>query len=255
MRRVLYLLVTLLALALLAEVALTVLVQRGMERALARRYGLPDDLEVAVGAFPFLVSLARERIGELRLSWRGECLLSHAGGESAVTYHCVAYLYDVEVSFASLLRGDLQMRSLSRVDAHLDIPLTEAATLLGVDDVTVTGDGGLLVTSAEGGERRYGVRVIGDDGIAFSTDIDSGGPGGVSSEPVPQAQGGEPNFRLSGLPMEAKAVSATIDGDRIVIEISIPEWVSYLEYSTTTSDFKHEYELYGEVSVSSINMR
>jgi hypothetical protein len=216
------------------------------------RQNRPD---AAVGAFPFLVSLARGRIGELRLSWWGECLLSHAGGESAVTYRCVAYLYDVEVSFPSLLRGDLQMRSLSRVDAHLELPLAEAAHLLGVRDVAVTGDGGFLATGADGVERRYGVRVMGDDGIAFSTDAALESPGGGSAGPVPQVEGGEIRLRLYGLPLEARAVSATVDGERMVIEVSIPEWEGYLVSSTTASEFRYKDELYGEVKSSSINMR
>lgn len=253
MRRFLYVMVALLVLALVAEFTLTVLAQRGMKKSLSRRYGLPPDIDVAIGAFPFIISLARKHLGELRLSWDGECLLSHRGRESAVAYRCVVYLYDVEIDAASLMRGDMKLHSATRVEAYIELPMREVAAFLGIGDVASTEEGRLASAGVEDGEHpyelHYAVRVVGEDAIAF---FDIGGKEGFAEDgAVSEGELDTEEMRVSihGLPLKTKTKSASLEGEKLVVEISISEWEGYLNASTGTEDFMHICELDIETKV------
>jgi len=243
LRRLLFALVIVLALLLGAEITLTVLCQKGMVRALSRQYGLPGDLEASIGAFPFIVSLARNRLGELRLSWRGECRLATAGGEGGIPYRCTAYLYDVELSMSSLMRGSLRIDSLSRMQAHIELDAGEVTALLGMGAFSGALSTGCLETSREGILYQYEVKVSGMNELTFSPVDVSRSENGVASDNEPVVNGGGFRAALQSLPLDAKLKNASLQSEKLVLEASFPEWEGYLESSTVSLQSNHKIKL------------
>ncbi len=225
MRKILFGLVLLVAVLLVLEVGVTLLSQKGMERALRSQYGLPSSLEVSINSFPFLVSLARNHLGQLDLSWDGEleCMVE-AGMSVPVAYSARASLYDVELSMPYLLGGKLAIKNISRVKAN--ISLIEEA----INDIflylrqTYTIEDDRIFLVEDGSKIQYKVKVAGIDEISFEPL-----PGYTANEnqdlnPNPKVK----TIKMHSLPMDARLQSASVSGGKVKIEISIPDWEGYL---------------------------
>lgn len=247
MRRFLFMLVIVIGLLLGAEISLTFLTQKGMERALSRQYGLPPDVEASIGAFPFILSLARNHLGELRFSWHGECSLASAAGAGEVSYHCVAYLYDVELSMPSLMRGNLRIDSLSRMQAYLEMEAREITSLLHVGIFSGTGDEGVIETLKDGIIYQYKVKVSGEHELSFAAVTEAWPGERGTTENKATVEGGVIRVELSGMPMEASLKKASLKGEKMELEISFPEWEGYLESSTLSLFSNHKIKLKSKI--------
>lgn len=243
MRRFLFTLVILLGLLLGAEISLTFLCQKGMQRALSRQYGLPSNVEASISAFPFILSLARNHLGELRFSWQGQCSLASAAGVGEVSYSCVAYLYDVELSMPSLLRGRLRIDSLSRMQAYLELEAREITSLLGIGILSGTGDEGVIETLMDGILYQYKVKVSGEHEFSLAVVMGTRPGESGTAEYKPTVEGRVILVEMSGMPMEAKLKRASLKGEKIELEVSFPEWEGFLESPTHSLYFNHKYEL------------
>ena len=135
MRKLLFSVIILVALLLGAEVGITLLSQHGMEKALSAQYELPSNLEVSINSFPYLISLFRNRLGELQLNWQGELQYGVDEGAAAnLPYTCRVNLYDVELNMPSLLTGKLEIRDISRLKALIYLETADINEALGISE-------------------------------------------------------------------------------------------------------------------------
>ncbi len=226
MRKILFMTLILAALLLAAEVGVTLLSQHGMERALRSQYELPSSLVVSINSFPYLVSLARNHIGELQMTWEGE-VQYHAGEGSLETmpYRGSVNLYDVELSMPSLLSGRLEVRDISRQKARISLGIEDLASALGMKKSSLTAEDGRLFMQIEGEKTQYKVKVAEETTLSFEP-LD-GSIEGTGSSPNPDE--GIKAIDFYYMPLDAKLSTACVKGEGIEIEISIPMWEGYLD--------------------------
>jgi hypothetical protein len=218
-------LVTLLALLLAAEVGVTLLSQHGMERALRSQYELPSSLEVSINSFPYLLSLARNHMGEVQLVWQAE--LQYQAGEGAIDsipYEGRVNLYDVELSMPSLLTAKLEIRQISRQKAEISMDIESLNQALGIHAGALVVENDRLYMDVKGEKTQYKVKVIGDNALAIEPYFESMVASGLYSNP----DYGVETVEFISLSLSAILLNASINGGRVVVEISIPMWEGYL---------------------------
>jgi hypothetical protein len=225
LRKILFSLVTFLALLLVAEVGITLLSQHGMEKALSSQYELPSSLEVNINSFPYLLSLARNHMGEVQLSWKSE-LPYHVGEDAAgsMAYEGRVNLYDVELNMPSLLTGKLELRHISRQKATISMDLEELKRAFGFNSGTLFLEDDSLFMRAGGEKTRCKVKVVGDDGLTIEPYGASTDGSGSYLNPDCELE----TVEFPELPIGAILLNASLMGDRVILEISIPMWEGYL---------------------------
>lgn len=230
LRRILFSLVFLVALALGLEIALTYLSQRGMEKALCSQYGIPGDLEVRINSFPFIMSLVRNHLGEIQLNWRGEMHGSFRERDVHFSYLCSVNLYDVELRMPSVLRGRLEIESLSRIRARLIVGLEDLKEIFG-GDVRLPSAGDTIEVHKNGDIFKYKVQVWGSKTLRFHPDDTSTSR---ASTPYNYEAGVKDcgiELILSEFPIDFSLRKASATDERLVLEISIKCWEGYLNSS------------------------
>ena len=225
MRKIVFSIIVLLALLLAAEVGVTILSQNGLEKAIRSQYELPDSLKVSINSFPFLLSLARNHLAELQLTWEDELDYGVEEGtlESMHYLGCVN-LYDVELNMPSLLRGKLEVRDVSRIKATLGVDIAWVNDSLGLGEDGFYAEEGRLYRG-EGDEKvRFKVKVTGSDTLTVEPYREY-----MSGEGLPQNPYVEVYTVVFGLlPLSAELENASLDGSNVVLNISIPMWEGYL---------------------------
>ncbi len=224
MRKLLFIIAALIALLLALEVGMTMLSQRGLAMALRGRYGLPDNLEARINSFPLLVSLARNHIAELQLRWRGELALDLEGSQEMLPCEGSARLYDVELDMPALLKGGLVLRGISRLQASVAMDKGAIAAMLGVEEEAISLESGRICLYSEGQEHKLRVKVKDGKTLAVEEVVGCGASSGSDSHGQPFVY----TFELSQIPMEGDLRTASVSGDRLVLEISIPMWEGFL---------------------------
>ncbi|MBN2025915.1 MAG: DUF2993 domain-containing protein [Actinobacteria bacterium] len=225
MRKILFGVIVIVALLLAVEVGITLLSQRGMERALSSQYDLPPSLEVSINSFPYLVSLFRNHLGELQLSWDGTLqYMVEDGAAEPLPYEGRVNLYDVELKMTSLLTGKLEIRDISRLKAYIYLDIEDLNRALGMDeDGFYTEDDRLYVTIG-GDKAQYRIKVKDDNTLYIEHLSVYTTSEGLPANGISQVE----TVQLIDLPMGSKLSLASIDGMRVVLAISIPLWEGYL---------------------------
>jgi hypothetical protein len=225
LRKILFSAMALIVLLLAAEVGVTLLSQHGMEKALRSQYELPESLEVSINSFPFLLSLARNHLGELQLSWDGELGYSPEEGRTEyMPYVGRVNLYDVKISMPLLLRGRLEIRDISRVKAEISIDDDAINEVFGSP-----GDGFLIdddkIYRIKGGEKiQYKVKTSKGTTLVIEPLNGYISDSGFTENTEEELQ----EVKLNGFPLEAKLHNASVRDGKVVLEISIPMWEGYL---------------------------
>ncbi len=224
LRKLLFLVALLIALLLGVEVGMTMLSQRGLAMALRGRYGLPEKLEARINSFPLLVSLARNHLAELQLRWEGDLSLEREGGLDMLPCEGNVRLYDVELDIPALLKGGLELRSISRLEASLALERGALAAMMGVGENEIWFESGRICLAVGGKKMKYRVKVQGDRTLALEEVVESSGGSGSGSYTQPSIY----TFEFTRVPMEGNLRTASVSGDRMLVEISIPMWEGYL---------------------------
>ncbi len=230
LRRIFLSLAVLGALALGLETAVTYLAQRGMERALKAQYRLDGDLKVGINSFPLAVSLARNRIRDLRLEWTGELLFRSEAGTVRVPCSCRVGMQDVELDMPAVIEGRLRIRSLSRLRSQVSLELAELGEVLG-GGTAVPGENGAVLVSGGSRESEYEVYITGPKRLEFRCrNASTAGQGdALKSQSEVEVEGY--GFDLEGLPLEFSLLKVGVDGGRLILNVSIKEWEGYLDAS------------------------
>jgi len=230
LRRVLLILALVGVLALGLETAVTYLAQRGMEEALRRQYGLPEGLRARINSFPLVLSLARNRIRDLRLEWEGEASFRSAERSTTVPYGCQLRLCDMELDMPAVLRGRLEIRSLSRLLSSLSFELPDLCPLLGASLLS-TDENGFIIARRGMEEVKYEVHVSGSRELEFRSLSASRNPSGSAGQDEPVIEGSSRVFALEGLPMEMTLLTAEVEGGKLSVRVKVDEWEGYLDAS------------------------
>ncbi|MBC7254043.1 MAG: hypothetical protein H5T72_08755 [Actinobacteria bacterium] len=230
LRRVLLILAAIGALALGLETAVTYLVQRGMEEALKRQYGLPEDLRARINSFPLVLSLARNRIRDLRLEWAGEASFRSEEGSTSVPYGCELRLCDMELDMPAVLQGRLEIRSLSRLLSSLSFELPELCPLLGVSFISDDGSG-FIIAGRGTEEVKYEVHVSGSREIEFRPLSSLMNSSGLPKNYEPVIEGLRKTFILEGFPLEITLLTVEVEEGKLSMRMRVDEWEGYLDAS------------------------
>lgn len=229
MRKILFALVLLLALLLAAEMVVTFLSQRGMEKAISSQYELPSSLKVSINSFPLILSLARNHMGELRLAWEGNLSCQCGEGEEMKpAYSAQVNLYDVELEMPSLLGGRLEIREISRIKAEIFLDETSINEIAGDYIGPVLIDDGDIYFVQDGEKVRYKVKVLDNRTLSFYPHSGYTGDSGSHDEAHPTLESGMTEVRLEGLPLDSRLEKASSDRGMLILEISIPMWEGYM---------------------------
>ena len=225
MRKLVFGLIALLSLFLVVEIGVTLLSQKGMERALQAQYDLPSSLQVSINSFPFILSLARNHLAELEVSWEQELeYVVEEGMYARVPCGTVVDLYDVELNMTSLFGGKLDIRSISRMKAIMSFDAKAIADLFGLPEEEFVIQDDEFFRILDGEKYQYKIKVNGDSSLELSpygrSTLDEGSSEKADS-PVEIAE-------FTSLPLGSSLKRASIDGGKVVIEISIPMWEGYL---------------------------
>lgn len=228
MRKLIFALIAVVALLFFLEIGVTLLSQKGMERALRSQYDLPDSLEVSINSFPFIVSLARNHLGELTLDWEGELeCTAEEGTAPLVPYQARVDLYDVELNMPSLLTGRLELREISRVKAFIFLDVKSLNEVFSLQDIELAVEGDELYGTTGGGEKAiYKVKVTDADTVTLTAEPASTSGEGFEKNPHVEVK----TMRILSLPMGARLQTASVDRGRLRLAISIPSWEGYLGF-------------------------
>lgn len=225
MRKIMFSVIILVALILAVEVGITLLSQHGMEKALSAQYELPSSLQVSINSFPYLVSLFRNHLGELQLSWQGELQYGVEEGAAAnMPYACRVNLYDVELNMPSLLTGKLEIRNISRLKAFIYLETADINEALGISTGGFFVHDDVVFLLADGEKTQYKVKVTDDNTLSLEPIMDYMHTGGSPADNEHRVE----TVVFMSLPMDAKLSYASIEGERVVLSISIPVWEGYL---------------------------
>lgn len=227
LRKLLIILAILGAMALGVESALTYLAQRGMEEALERQYGLEEGLKVAINSFPFVVSLSRNHIRELRLEWEGE--IHFVSGELDYSLPCSLEIrmQDVELDMPSVLRGRLVIRSLSHLRSRLLIAIAELDPLLGVGVAVPGSREGSSYTTTGGVVFEYKVEIYGENSVGFTPIISSTQAQRILAQGQPSIEGMAKIYNIEGIPLRFSLLSAVLRDGFLELNLDIKEWEEY----------------------------
>jgi len=229
LRKILFTLVILLAMLLAAEMVVTFLSQRGMEKAISSQYEMPSSLKVSINSFPLILSLARNHIGEIRLAWEGDFSCQCAEGEEAeLAYSAQVNLYDVELEMPSLLGGRLEIREISRIKAEIFLVETSINEFAGDYIGPVLIDDGDIYFIQDGEKVRYKVKVLDNRTLSFYPHSGYISDSESYDEAHPTLESGTTEVRLEGLPLDSRLVKASSDRGMLILEISIPMWEGYM---------------------------
>lgn len=229
MRKIIFSLVVFLALLLALEVGVTLLIQHGMERAMRSQYDLPSSLKVSINSFPLIVSLFRNHLGELRLSWEGDMESLAPGGEKTnPSYYGQVNLYDVELNMPSLLTGKLDIREISRIKAAITLDENSLNEALGRESGEIRIEDGEIFEVKDGQKIQYKVKVADDNTIAMEPYFGSISGVETSENTQGDVKAAPLEVELTGLPMNAALKRATSEGNKVVLEVSIPMWEGYI---------------------------
>jgi hypothetical protein len=230
LRRILFSVIILLALLLAFEVAVTILSERGIQKGLESQYGLPNDLKVSINSFPLTLSLIRNHLGQLKMTWEDQArTVTGDGHETDTPYYGQINLYDVELNMPALLRTRIEIRKISYIKAAMIIDaqgLNKAFSLPG-DDLIV--DQGEIYRKNSYPKVQYKVEVLKGDTLSLvpiSSSIENSGSSQDSQSAI------EPPLAFatfSNLPLQTKLESASVEGAMIVIDVSIPMWEGYIQ--------------------------
>jgi len=224
-RKLLFSAIVLIALLLAVEVGITLLSQRGMEKALSSQYDIPPSLEVSINSFPYLISLFRNHLGELQLSWDGTVQYSVEEGAAAnLPYEGRINLYDVELNMTSLLKGRLEIRDISRLKAYIYLDMADLNDVLGMPEGGFFIEDDRIYATIEGTKTQYKIKVTDENTVAIEPSSVSMPGEGLSENTLSQVQ----TIRFYDLPMGSKLTLASIKGERVMLAISVPMWEGYL---------------------------
>ncbi|MGQ9757635.1 MAG: LmeA family phospholipid-binding protein [Actinomycetota bacterium] len=224
LRKLLVILAILGAMVLGAETALTYLAQRGMEEAFEKQYGLEEDLRVAINSFPFIVSLARNHIRELRLEWRGEIHFVSGDVDHPLPCSLEISMQDVELDMPSVLRGRLVIRSLSYLSSRLLIGIADLVPLLGGGIAVPGGVEGSSYMATGEVDFEYKVEIYGDKSICFTPIMASTQAQRLPSKDQPSIEGMAKIYSLEGIPLRFSLLSAVLRGGFLDLKLDIKEW-------------------------------
>lgn len=224
MRKLLIILAILGAMVLGAETSVTYLAQSGMEEALERQYGLEEDLRVAINSFPFIVSLARNHIREIRVKWGGEIYFVSGDVDHPLPCSLEIRMQDVELDMPSVLRGRLVIRSLSHLNSRLLIGIADLDPLLD-GETAVPGDveGSSYMAKGEI-DFEYKVEIYGEKSICFTPIIASTQNRSMPSKDQPSIEGMAKVYSLEGIPLRFSLLSAVLSGGFLDLKLDIKEW-------------------------------
>lgn len=225
MRKILFSAIVLIALLLAVEVGITLLSQRGMEKALSSQYDIPPSLEVSINSFPYLVSLFRNHLGELQLSWEGvvRCGVEEGTAEN-LPYVGRVNLYDVELKMTSLLTGKLEIREISRLQANISIDIEDLNAALGMPEGGFFIEDDRLYAVINGVKTQHRIKVTDENTVSIAPITPSTPGEGLPLNGLSQVK----TMRFYDLPMGSKLTLASIEDVRVEFEISIPMWEGYL---------------------------
>lgn len=230
MRKLLFSAVILLALLLAFEVGITVLSERGIQKALKSQYGMPDNLKVSINSFPLTLSLIRNHLGQLRMTWDGQVNTITPSGEPVnPTYYGQINLYDVELDMPALLRTRLEIRQISRIKAAIIFSEESLNLAMGPQNGYLVIDEGRIFQANTDPKVQYKLKVSNGDTIFLEPLSPSTG----DSDSLQNSQSSiEVTYEVTisnKLPLDARLQSASIERDRVVIEVAIPIWEGYIE--------------------------
>jgi hypothetical protein len=141
---------------------------------------------------------------------------------------------DVELDMPAVLRGRLELKSVSRLRSTLSFELADLGPLLGKTAPFSESDG--LITVKDGTARvKYKVNVMGGQNLYFQPVSASTGTSEHAGEYEPVIEGSVNTFTMEGFPMEFYLLAASVEGDRLVIRIGVEEWEGYLDASISSS--------------------
>lgn len=230
LRRFLYALIFLTVVLLGAEVSLTLLSQWGMGKALSTQYGLPPHTLVRINSFPFLVSLMRNHLGEVRFFWDGVLVCASGADELRIGYEGEAVLRDVELRMSSIIRGNLDIVSISSAKVTVSMSFDDMAVLF--HEVGRDAESGDKAAGANyASESNYQVKILDEHHIylyrseASTLNLDIAEKGETRIKEVGiQAE-------LKDLPLGAFLKTASMDGEKLVLHLGVPGWQGYLDPS------------------------
>jgi LmeA-like phospholipid-binding len=229
LRKLLFSLVFLLALLLAVEIGVTILSERGVEKVMSSQYGLPSNLKVSINSFPLTMSLVRNHLGEIRLSWEDELtFMSSNGTETRAPYYGKVVVYDVELNMTSLLKGHLEIRKISHLETSISFDESSINSAFGRENGSFKVEDGHIYEDYYGLKIQYKVKVV--DGNTISIEPFLGSTNDEDSPENPQSVVHYASFtiRIPGLPLNAKLESVSSEGNRVILSISIPMWEGYL---------------------------
>jgi len=230
LRKILFSAVLLLALLLAFEVGVTFLSERGFQKALKSQYGMPDSLKVSINSFPLTLSLIRNHLGQLRMTWEGQVnTITPSGQEENPTYFGQINLYDVELNMPALLRTRLEIRQISRIKAAIILTEESLNLALGIqnDDIIVA-DGEIFKANTNP-KVQYKLKVLNGDTLSLEPLSGSIGDSDYLQNPQPALQASSATATFGTLPLDGRLQRASIEGDKAVIDMAIPIWEGYIE--------------------------
>jgi hypothetical protein len=218
------------ALLLSFEAGVTVLSERGIQKALKSQYGMPDNIKVSVNSFPLTVSLVRNHLGQVKITWQAQAMMTTQDGkETDSDYFGQINLYDVELDMPALIRTSLAIRQISRVKAAIILDQENLDSALGLEPGSLSISDGHLQEAKSNPKLEYKVKVSGGDTISLEPLSGYSGDSDSPKNPQSAVQQASATINADELPLQASFQSASIEGDYLVIDIAIPIWEGYIQ--------------------------
>ncbi len=144
-KRLLIVVILLLALLLATEIGLTLAAQKGLAVYLRDRFSLDREPSVSISSFPITVSALRGRVNSTRIRIDGSApVVNLADLATQLPYLLTFDVTDARFSLSDLLSGHLKLKSVSRVEANLQLTQEALNSFLAGTGFSVRLEGNLI---------------------------------------------------------------------------------------------------------------
>lgn len=144
-KRLLIVVILLLALLLATEIGLTLAAQKGLSVYLRDRFALDREPSVSISSFPITVNALRGRVNSTRIRIDGSApIVNLADLVEPLPYRLTVDVSDARFSLSDLLSGHLKLKSVGRVEANLQLTQESLSSFLSGTGLSVRLEGNLI---------------------------------------------------------------------------------------------------------------
>ncbi len=223
-KRLLVVVILLLALLLATEIGLTLAAQKGLAVYLRDRFALDKEPSVSISSFPITVSALRGRVNSTRVRIASSVAATNlADLPTAFPYELTFDVTDAHFSLSDLLSGHLKLTSVSRLEASLALTQDALNAFLAGTGFSISLQGDVLAVVPDASPNlRIECKVYVYDSSTLALEPRSGSAA-FPANLVPSGTSLLVKLPVQALPMRPSLLSAAVSGGILTLKARLDQ--------------------------------